>query len=81
MHLTVSSVSDESAFLPLANFANAIGHAINRVIENESYGAITRLMLVIVAVDDDIGENSAFATRHNKCGTYKHPVTADRVKY
>lgn len=67
--------------MPLAKFSVALERAVNPLIKDESYGAIARLMLVVVAVYDDPDENLASSKNHNKSGTYKHPVTNERVKY
>jgi hypothetical protein len=81
MHLTVTSDSSEEAFKPLALFSNALERAANPLIVEESYGAVGRLMLVIVAVEEDAQENLACCKTHNKTGTYKHPITGERVRY
>jgi hypothetical protein len=81
MHLTITSNSSEEAFRPLAIFANSLERVINPLIANESYGPIERLILVVVAVEDDEEENLALCAPHNKSGSYKHPITGERVKY
>jgi hypothetical protein len=81
LHVTITSFSSEEAFLKLAKFSNSLESAINPLIQQESYGSIARLMLVVVAVEATQEENLAWCKKHNKIGTYTHPLTKDKVKY
>lgn len=55
--------------------------ALNPAFASKTFGEIGRFMLVIVAVDSDSSENNRFVTGHTKIGSYKHPITSERVKF
>ena len=81
MHITVTSISSQETNKKLNEFSADLEDSLNKYLSVDSFGPINRFMFVIVAVYEDAAENDRFCQKNNKSGTYKHPVTSERVKY
>lgn len=56
--------------------------ALTPLFRERSYGGgVDQLVVMVVSVDSDPSENIKICERHNKVGSYKHPITSERVKY
>ncbi|WP_426117470.1 hypothetical protein [Massilia sp. PWRC2] len=80
MHIKITSIATEEVGSVLGRVSVAMEDALNPLFERESYGDIEQFMLVIVAVDSDVAENSRFVAAHNKIRNFRHPATLARFK-
>jgi hypothetical protein len=81
MHITVTSVSSQETNQKLNKFSVHLEESLNDSLKDEDFGPISRFMFVVVSVFDDKEKNDFFLKKHNKSGTYTHPVTKEKVRY
>ncbi len=84
MKIRFTSISWEEVSELLSKVMVHLEKHINASFSDLSYGAdVTQFTAVAIAVDSvvDSSQNEKFAKRHDKSGTYKHPLTGEKVKY
>lgn len=80
MHIKITSIATAEVGPLLGRVSVAMEDALNPLFERESYSDIEQFMLVIVAVDSDVNENSRFVAAHNKIRNFRNPATLARFK-
>jgi hypothetical protein len=84
MKIRFTSIAWEEVSEQLSKVMVHLEKHFNTAFSDLSYGAdVTQFTVVAIAVDSvmDSNQNEKFVKRHNKSGSYKHPLTGDKVKY
>jgi hypothetical protein len=82
VNFVVTSVASEASAEALRTHSVALDALLNAAAGGTYLcGGIDQITLVLVSVDDEATQNAAWARKHDRLGSFIHPISGERLRY